>query len=107
MGAQGPEILAERIKGNDMIEALRGWPRRLGVILLTAPIHLYRLAISPFFLPACRFAPSCSAYALEAMEKHGPVKGCWLSLHRLSRCHPITVLGGSSGYDPVPGPPVK
>jgi putative membrane protein insertion efficiency factor len=50
----------------------------------------------------CRFTPSCSVYALEALKIHGPVKGSWLTLKRLSRCHPIAWLGGSSGFDPVP-----
>jgi putative membrane protein insertion efficiency factor len=72
------------------------------VALLSAPIHLYRYCLSPFLPRACRFAPSCSAYALEALHRHGPLKGLWLAARRLSRCHPITWLGGSSGFDPVP-----
>jgi putative membrane protein insertion efficiency factor len=85
-----------------MIEALRVFSRRAAAALLTAPIHLYRYALSPLLPPRCRFAPSCSAYALEAIAVHGPVKGGLLALRRLSRCHPISWLGGSSGYDPVP-----
>jgi uncharacterized protein len=70
--------------------------------LLSAPIRAYRALISPLMPHVCRFAPSCSVYALEALKLHGPVKGLWLAVRRLSRCHPITWLGGSSGFDPVP-----
>ena len=70
--------------------------------LLSAPIRAYRALISPLMPHVCRFTPSCSVYALEALKLHGPVKGLWLVLRRLSRCHPITWLGGSSGFDPVP-----
>ena len=72
------------------------------VALLSAPIHAYRALISPLLPHVCRFTPSCSVYALEALKLHGPVKGLWLAVRRLSRCHPITWLGGSSGFDPVP-----
>ena len=85
-----------------MMERLRGLPRGLVVALLSAPIHLYRVTVSPLLPPSCRFAPSCSAYALEALSVHGPLKGSWLALRRLSRCHPIAFLGGGSGHDPVP-----
>lgn len=77
---------------------------RLPVLLLKAPVHAYRYVLSPLLGPSCRFQPTCSAYALEALETHGPLKGSWLALRRLLRCHPITWLGGSSGYDPVPPP---
>lgn len=70
--------------------------------LLSAPIRAYRALISPLMPHVCRFTPSCSVYALEALRIHGPVKGLWLALRRLARCHPITWLGGSSGFDPVP-----
>ena len=76
--------------------------RRLGILVLAAPIRFYRCFISPMTPPSCRFHPTCSAYALEAIETHGPVKGLLLALKRLSRCHPITWLGGASGLDPVP-----
>ena len=75
---------------------------RLLVAFLSAPIRAYRAVISPLMPHVCRFSPSCSVYALDALKLHGPVKGLWLSLKRLSRCHPITWLGGSSGFDPVP-----
>jgi putative membrane protein insertion efficiency factor len=70
--------------------------------LLSAPIRFYRLCVAPYLAPACRFHPSCSAYALEALHMHGPRRGLGLALSRLARCHPITWLGGGSGYDPVP-----
>ena len=76
--------------------------RRFMVALLSAPIRAYRALISPAMPHVCRFTPSCSAYALEALKVHGAVKGSWLAARRLSRCHPIKWLGGSSGFDPVP-----
>jgi putative membrane protein insertion efficiency factor len=76
--------------------------RKFAVALLSAPIHVYRVLVSPLLPRSCRFTPSCSAYALEALALHGPVKGLWLTVRRLARCHPISWLGGSSGFDPVP-----
>jgi uncharacterized protein len=76
--------------------------RKLMIALLSAPIRAYRAALSPLMPNSCRFTPSCSAYALEALHQHGPIKGLWLTARRLARCHPITWLGGSSGFDPVP-----
>ena len=61
-------------------------------------IRLYQKWISPIIGPRCRFIPSCSAYSIEAITRHGPWKGGWLSLKRLSRCHPFT----ECGCDPVP-----
>ncbi len=61
-------------------------------------IKLYQYCISPFTSPACRYSPTCSQYALEAIRKYGPLKGLWLAIKRISRCHPW----GKSGYDPVP-----
>jgi hypothetical protein len=69
---------------------------------LIAPIRFYRAFISPLFPPSCRFQPTCSQYAIEAIRTHGPLKGLALAARRLARCHPITWLGGSSGFDPVP-----
>lgn len=71
--------------------------------LMTAPIKLYRLLISPLLGPRCRFAPSCSEYAEEALHTHGALRGSWLTLRRLARCHPW----GNHGYDPVPDVPSK
>lgn len=65
---------------------------------LLALVKFYQYCISPFTPPACRFTPTCSQYAVEALKKYGPIKGCWLTLKRLARCHPW----GGSGYDPVP-----
>jgi putative membrane protein insertion efficiency factor len=79
--------------------------RRLSIMLLAVPIRFYRGFLSPLTPPACRFHPSCSAYALEAIETHGPLKGLFLAAKRLCRCHPITWLGGGSGFDPVPPQP--
>lgn len=63
-----------------------------------ALIKIYQYCISPFFPRMCRFTPSCSVYAIEALKKHGLFKGGWLTVKRISRCHPL----GGSGYDPVP-----
>ncbi len=75
---------------------------RGAVLILSLPIHAYRLVLSPLVPPSCRFQPTCSAYALEALHRHGPLRGCWLALRRIARCHPIPWLGGSAGFDPVP-----
>ncbi len=61
-------------------------------------IRFYRGAISPYTPPSCRFQPTCSAYALQAIEKYGAARGGWLALRRLLRCHPFC----KGGYDPVP-----
>ena len=76
--------------------------RRAATTVLRAPILAYRTFISPLIGPACRYEPTCSAYALEALERHGPIVGLWLTARRLARCHPIKWLGGGEGYDPVP-----
>ena len=61
-------------------------------------LRAYRRWVSPLYPPVCRFYPSCSAYALEAVAKHGAVKGSWLAMRRILRCHPFR----AGGYDPVP-----
>ena len=66
--------------------------------LVLAVLKFYRLAVSPFLGRNCRFHPSCSAYAIEAVERHGALKGGWLGLRRILRCHPWN----PGGYDPVP-----
>ena len=76
--------------------------RDVVVALLLAPIRLYQWCISPLLPSACRFDPTCSHYAVEALKVHGPWRGLGLASRRLLRCHPISWLGGSSGYDPVP-----
>tara|TARA_B100000700_G_C14690873_1_gene689841 strand:- start:480 stop:716 length:237 start_codon:yes stop_codon:yes gene_type:complete len=71
---------------------------QLLALLLLSSIGFYRRWISPLFGPKCRFVPTCSEYAIEAISKHGPWRGSWLTLKRLSRCHPFTPCG----CDPVP-----
>ena len=83
-------------------EVLLRFIRRAAVFSLSIPIYAYRYALSPMLPRSCRFEPSCSVYALEALSVHGPLKGTWLAARRLSRCHPIAFLGGGSGVDPVP-----
>ncbi len=69
-------------------------PRRAIVVLLVG----YKRFVSPLLPPACRFEPSCSVYAAEAVEHHGVVRGTWLAVRRLARCHPFS----RGGFDPVP-----
>lgn len=66
--------------------------------VLSLPVYFYRYCISPMLPARCRFTPTCSQYAIEALRKHGPLKGMWLTIKRLLRCHPW----GGCGYDPVP-----
>ena len=78
-----------------MLEALGkllAWP-------LLALVWLYRYTISPFLGNNCRYQPTCSEYAIEALREHGAFRGTWLAAKRISKCHPW----GGSGYDPVPG----
>ncbi len=72
--------------------------RKLVIWLLLLPIYFYKGAISPLTPPSCRFTPSCSTYAIEAIRRHGPLRGLYLTIRRILRCHPW----GGSGYDPVP-----
>ena len=67
--------------------------------IVSLPIRFYRVVFSPWVGHGCRFQPTCSAYAMEALERHGAIRGIWLTLRRLGRCQPF----GSSGYAPVPG----
>jgi uncharacterized protein len=67
-------------------------------ILLIGLVRGYRIAISPLLMPSCRFHPTCSQYAIEALETHGALKGSWLTARRICRCHPLN----PGGYDPVP-----
>ena len=66
--------------------------------VLAMPVRAYRLVLSPWVGMHCRFQPTCSAYALEALATHGALRGGWLVLRRIARCHPL----GRSGHDPVP-----
>jgi putative membrane protein insertion efficiency factor len=80
------------------------WRRLLSAVkwLFAQPfillVRFYQVCISPLKPPSCRFTPTCSQYAIEALRKHGPIKGSYLTVRRLLRCHPW----GGSGYDPVP-----
>lgn len=74
------------------------WILRLLSYPFIALIRVYQYVISPALGPKCRYTPSCSQYAAEALKKHGVIKGMVLAIKRISRCHP----GGGSGYDPVP-----
>ncbi|MBO5878651.1 MAG: membrane protein insertion efficiency factor YidD [Alistipes sp.] len=78
-------------KSQSIFKRVMTWP----LLLL---VRFYQYCISPFTPPSCRYVPTCSQYAIEALRKYGPLKGCWLTLKRLLRCHPW----GGSGYDPVP-----
>ena len=68
--------------------------------LLLALLGAYRRYVSPMLSPRCRFLPSCSAYAVEAIERHGAARGSWLAVRRVGRCHPFH----PGGHDPVPDP---
>lgn len=76
------------------MRVLRELPKRF----LLGLIHFYRACISPLFPACCRFTPTCSQYALEAVQKYGALKGGYLALRRIMRCHPLH----KGGYDPVP-----
>jgi putative membrane protein insertion efficiency factor len=84
------------------LDASAGAVSRVLVSVLSAPIHAYRRWLSPALPARCRFAPSCSAYALDALRIHGPVIGLILGIWRVLRCHPFH----PGGYDPVPERPV-
>jgi putative membrane protein insertion efficiency factor len=73
----------------------------LAARVLIVPVTGYRRFISPLLPPSCRFAPSCSEYALVALQRHGAARGLWLTVRRLARCHPFN----PGGYDPVPPQP--
>ncbi|MGF1726490.1 membrane protein insertion efficiency factor YidD [Photobacterium nomapromontoriensis] len=66
--------------------------------LVVGLVRFYQLAISPLIGPRCRYTPTCSQYAIEAIKAHGAIKGGWFAAKRLLRCHPLT----NGGYDPVP-----
>jgi len=75
-------------------------PRAPGVLAwpLILFVRGYQLFLSPFLPPSCRYTPSCSAYAIEALQRHGALRGSWLAARRIARCHPFR----AGGYDPVP-----
>jgi putative membrane protein insertion efficiency factor len=78
--------------------ANRQFPGRMMSLALRGAIRFYQLTLAYFFVGACRYEPSCSAYAAEAVARHGALRGSWLAAHRLCRCGPW----GGQGYDPVP-----
>lgn len=86
------------VKIEKIIMRIAAIMKSAAVFLLCLPIHFYRKCVSPMFPPTCRFTPTCSQYAIEALKKHGPVKGLLLTAWRILRCNPW----GGSGYDPVP-----
>ena len=83
---------------NDTFQRIFKIIRKMAILPLIVLIRFYQICISPLKPPTCRFTPTCSAYALEALRKHGLFKGSWLAIRRILRCHPW----GGSGYDPVP-----
>ncbi len=80
-----------------------GGASRVAGLAIRGLIRGYQLLIAPVLPPSCRYEPSCSRYAAEAVARHGPWRGSWLALRRLLRCHPW----GGSGYDPVPFEPSR
>jgi putative membrane protein insertion efficiency factor len=72
--------------------------KKLFSLIFIGLVRFYQLAISPHTPSSCRYTPTCSQYAIEAIRKHGPFKGGWMAVRRISRCHPW----GGHGYDPVP-----
>ncbi|MBQ5701408.1 MAG: membrane protein insertion efficiency factor YidD [Alistipes sp.] len=72
--------------------------KRILTLPLIGLVRFYQVCISPLKPATCRFTPTCSQYALQALQKYGPIKGSWLAVKRIAKCHPW----GGSGYDPVP-----
>ena len=79
--------------------APRDFHQGLAAGVLLAAVKVYQVVLSPFFVGSCRFVPSCSSYAAEAVARYGAVRGGWLTIRRLGRCHPLC----EGGLDPVPG----
>ncbi|CAN0593300.1 unnamed protein product [Ectocarpus sp. 12 AP-2014] len=78
---------------------LYSWPRWLLMKAMIGAVRVYQYTLSPLLGPRCRFWPSCSSYTIEAIQVHGPLKGGWMAVKRIIKCHP----GSSGGMDPVPG----
>lgn len=88
----------EAIEKRNFRRRLKQKIRVFFIRVFSLPILFYRFAISPLLPPSCRYTPTCSQYALEALKKHGPLKGFYLTIRRILRCHPWS----KGGYDPVP-----
>ena len=86
------------MKSQSIVARIGSALRWLFIRLLQLPIVIYRYTLSPLLGPRCRYMPSCSAYALEALQVHGPIRGSWLAFRRITRCHPLR----EGGFDPVP-----
>ena len=80
------------------MSALKQGLRKVLIFPLVLLVRLYQGILSPWLPNSCRFQPTCSQYMIEALQKHGPIKGLWLGIRRIARCHPW----GGSGHDPVP-----
>ena len=76
----------------------QNYMKRMIINILLIPVYFYKYCVSPFTPAACRYTPTCSEFAVEALKKRGPGQGLWLTIKRIVRCHPW----GGSGYDPVP-----
>ena len=72
--------------------------KNIGISIVLLPVYFYKHCISPLTPASCRYVPTCSQYAIDAVKKYGPFKGGWLAIKRITRCHPW----GGSGFDPVP-----
>ncbi len=92
------EIQSDEGTSGDVAETKERSILKILSLPLLLPIRFYQKFISPYTPASCRYTPTCSQYAVEALKKHGPLKGSWLTIRRIFRCHPW----GGSGYDPVP-----
>jgi uncharacterized protein len=92
------ESVEAHVRPAAVVGARNGSRRSVGVWILRGPIRFYQLAISPMMPAACRYYPTCSNYAIEAIDKYGAMKGGWLAVRRILRCHPFR----PGGFDPVP-----
>jgi putative membrane protein insertion efficiency factor len=96
MTAEQPTLERETVE----VDAERPTPVSRAAALLLIPIRFYRAFIGPVLGPRCRFTPSCSAYGMEAIARHGAIRGIGLTIRRIGRCHPFH----PGGFDPVPPP---